>query len=193
MYVVTDGLSGLAAGPDTPGSGHNFLVHNMCRLPAADGTWMIVRGGMGTVSARFAGAARAAGARIETQHRVAALAYQSAGGVTGVRLADGTEVAAPVVLGACDPFRLADIAAADGGTGLPSPLRTRLDDMRRFRFDPQGQPCPDGAPPLLLSPGRRPLTTRRHGAPVAAGAIPPSGPADVGRGGGGSPSRRTDD
>ena len=91
----------------------------MCRLPAADGTWMIVRGGMGTVSARFAGAARAAGARIETQHRVAALAYQSAGGVTGVRLADGTEVAAPVVLGACDPFRLADIAAADGGTGCP--------------------------------------------------------------------------
>src|SRR5437763_8797001 len=26
MYAVTDGLSGLHAGPDTPGSGHNFLV-----------------------------------------------------------------------------------------------------------------------------------------------------------------------
>src|SRR5581483_11479237 len=50
MYAVTDGLSGLHAGPDTPGSGHNFLVHNMCRLPGADGTWMIVRGGMGTVA-----------------------------------------------------------------------------------------------------------------------------------------------
>src|SRR5207245_9078611 len=47
MYAVTDGLSGLHAGPDTPGSGHNFLVHNMCRLRdekgrSADGTWMIV-------------------------------------------------------------------------------------------------------------------------------------------------------
>ncbi|MDT5031378.1 MAG: hypothetical protein QOC94_1549, partial [Actinoplanes sp.] len=32
MYAVTDGLSGLNAGPDDPGTGHNFLVHNMCRL-----------------------------------------------------------------------------------------------------------------------------------------------------------------
>jgi hypothetical protein len=60
MYAITDGLSGLAAGPDTPGSGHNFLVHNMCRLPGSDGTWMIVRGGMGTVTSLLADAARAA-------------------------------------------------------------------------------------------------------------------------------------
>src|SRR4029079_3220049 len=64
MYAVTDGLSGLNAGPDDPGTGHNFLVHNMCRLPGADGTWMIAKGGMGTVSATFAAAARAAGATI---------------------------------------------------------------------------------------------------------------------------------
>ena len=50
MYAVTDGLSGLNAGPDDPGTGHNFLVHNMCRLPGSDGTWMIAEGGMGTVS-----------------------------------------------------------------------------------------------------------------------------------------------
>ena len=58
MYAVTDGLSGLHAGPDDPGTGHNFLVHNMCRLPGADGTWMIVRGGMGTVAARSPTTAR---------------------------------------------------------------------------------------------------------------------------------------
>lgn len=28
MYAVTDGLSGVNAGPDDPGTGHNFLVHN---------------------------------------------------------------------------------------------------------------------------------------------------------------------
>jgi hypothetical protein len=28
----------------------NFLVHNMCRLPGADGTWMLVKGGMGTIT-----------------------------------------------------------------------------------------------------------------------------------------------
>src|ERR671916_94653 len=70
MYAVTDGLSGLNAGPDDPGTGHNFLVHNMCRLPGSDGTWMIAKGGMGTVSRTFADAARAAGAQLFTDARV---------------------------------------------------------------------------------------------------------------------------
>jgi hypothetical protein len=29
MYAVTDGFSGLNGGWDTPGTGMNFLVHNM--------------------------------------------------------------------------------------------------------------------------------------------------------------------
>src|SRR5947208_1768523 len=71
MYAVTDGLSGLTAGPDTPGSGHNFLVHNMCRLPGSDGTWMIVRGGMGTVTATLTERAQAAGATVVADAAVA--------------------------------------------------------------------------------------------------------------------------
>src|SRR5438105_4603311 len=50
MYAVTDGFSGLNGDWDTPGTGMNFLVHNICRLPGSDGTWMIVKGGMGTVT-----------------------------------------------------------------------------------------------------------------------------------------------
>ncbi|MEM7434573.1 MAG: FAD-dependent oxidoreductase, partial [Myxococcota bacterium] len=46
MYAVTDGLTGLSGDATSPGSGTNFWVHNMCRLPGSDGTWMIVRGGM---------------------------------------------------------------------------------------------------------------------------------------------------
>jgi phytoene dehydrogenase-like protein len=38
MYAVTDGFSGLDGGWDTPGTGMNFLVHNMCRLQGSDGT-----------------------------------------------------------------------------------------------------------------------------------------------------------
>ena len=34
--------------------GMNFLVHNMCRLPGSGGTWMIVKGGMGTVTQQLA-------------------------------------------------------------------------------------------------------------------------------------------
>src|SRR5260370_28966845 len=69
MYAVTDGFSGLNGDWDTPGTGMNFLVHNMCRLPGADGTWMIVQGGIGTVTQRLAEAARAAGARLQTWRR----------------------------------------------------------------------------------------------------------------------------
>ena len=63
MYAVTDGMPGLTGSPWSPGSGHNLLVHSMCRLPGAGGTWMVVRGGMGTVTSRLASLAAAAGAR----------------------------------------------------------------------------------------------------------------------------------
>src|SRR5260370_2768372 len=69
MYAVTDGFSGLNGDWDTPGTGMNFLVHNMCRLPGADGPWMIVKGGIDTVTQRLAEAARAAGARLQTWRR----------------------------------------------------------------------------------------------------------------------------
>ena len=130
MYTVTDGLSGLTAGPDTPGTGHNFLVHNMCRLPGSDGTWMIVRGGMGTVSTTFADAACRAGARILTDAPVEAITYD-AGAASGVRLADGREVGTRVVLGACDPFRLADLVGADDPASVPVALAERLERIRR--------------------------------------------------------------
>ena len=50
----------------------NFLVHNMCRLPGSDGTWMIVEGRHGHRGReQFAEAAEAHGARIETGTPVA--------------------------------------------------------------------------------------------------------------------------
>jgi phytoene dehydrogenase-like protein len=161
MYVVTDGLSGLHAGPDTPGSGHNFLVHNMCRLPGAGGTWTIVRGGMGTVTMQIADAARAAGATMHTQSPVARVVIES-GAAAGVVLADGHEIRARVVVGGCDPYRLADLLGAD----VPTDIRNRLDEVRRpgstlkvnlalrdlptFRCLPAGAPSPFGATIHLL-------------------------------------------
>src|SRR5438445_8397844 len=120
MYAVTDGLSGLTAGPDTPGSGHNFLVHNMCRLPGADGTWMIVRGGMGTVTRTLTERAASAGATVVAKAPVASI-NATAGAVAGVTLVDGRSITAPVVVAACDPFTLADLAP------LPDALLRRLD------------------------------------------------------------------
>src|SRR5262249_58823194 len=78
MYAVTDAFSGWQGGYDTPGTGMNLLVHNMCRLPGADGTWMVVRGGMGTVTQQLAARATEAGARIRTSAKVSSI--QTRGG-----------------------------------------------------------------------------------------------------------------
>ena len=127
MYAVTDGFSGLFGTWDTPGTGMNFLVHNMCRLPGADGTWMIVRGGMGTVSTRLADKARSFGALIETNQRVQGMILE--GGVArGVVLADGTLVRAKAVVCNADPFRMRDIV---GKESLPADYNARLDGYKK--------------------------------------------------------------
>ncbi|MGH8891668.1 MAG: phytoene desaturase family protein [Acidothermaceae bacterium] len=128
MYAVTDGLSGLDACWDTPGSGHNFLVHNMCRLPGAHGTWMVVRGGMGTVTSMIADAATAAGARIITGHSVLSINLSS-GAAIGVSLDDGREIAATTVVAATDPFRLRSLV---GEQNLPTELNAKLDSWKHY-------------------------------------------------------------
>ena len=124
MYAVTDGFSGLNGDWDTPGTGMNFLIHNMCRLPGSDGTWMIVKGGMGTVTQRLAAAAKEAGARIETGRAVRAIAT----GPLRVELQDGSEVRARAVLVNADPFRLRDLI---GREKLPGPWNARVDGYQR--------------------------------------------------------------
>lgn len=127
MYAVTDGFSGLTASFGAPGTGMNFLVHNMCRLPGSDGTWMIVRGGMGSVTKELARLATEAGAIIETGAPVAAI--QTAGDrVTGVALADGREVKARAVVCNADPFRLRALVGRDK---FPEAFNAKLDDLRR--------------------------------------------------------------
>lgn len=127
MYATTDGFSGVHGTWDSPGTGMNFLVHNMCRLPGADGTWMIVRGGMGTVSARLADAARAAGATILAGVGVERIAVQG-GVVTGVVTARGEEVRARAVVVGADPFRMRALVGAER---FSDDYNRRLDAMRR--------------------------------------------------------------
>src|SRR5688572_20952634 len=127
MYAVTDGFSGLTASFGTPGTGMNFLVHNMCRLPGSDGTWMIVRGGMGSVTKELARLATEAGARIETGAAVAGVMTQG-NHVTGVALADGREIRSKVVVSNADPFRLRTLA---GREKFPADFNTKLDGFKR--------------------------------------------------------------
>ncbi|MEV0899028.1 NAD(P)/FAD-dependent oxidoreductase [Actinoplanes sp. NPDC049802] len=185
MYTVTDGLSGLHAGPDDPGTGHNFLVHNMCRLPGSDGTWLIAEGGMGTVSRVFADAARAAGARLFTDARVTAVTVDG-GAASGVVLADGRQVSARVVLGGCDPYRLMDLVpegslpaaltdrmAAVRRPGATMKVNLALRDLPRFSCLPEGAPSPFGSTIHLLPGDASPMTNlRAMWADVRAGRLP---------------------
>jgi phytoene dehydrogenase-like protein len=122
MYAVTDGMPGLSGSPWRPGSGHNLLVHSMCRLPGAGGTWMAVRGGMGTVTRTIAERAVGAGARIRTGSAVEAIAFER-GSAAGVVTERGDEVRARAVLVATDPFRLPALL----GAACPAELRRRID------------------------------------------------------------------
>lgn len=108
MFAVTDAFPGLHGGWDTPGSGFNFLMHNQCRLPGSDGTWMVVRGGMGTVTSRLVDRALAAGATIVTGAEVTAIPTV-AGRVEGVTVGDDLVAASSVLVNA-DPVRLRHLA-----------------------------------------------------------------------------------
>jgi len=125
MYAVTDGFTGLCGDWDTPGSGMNFLVHNMCRLPGSDGTWMIVRGGMGSVTEALVVAARKAGAEIELDSPVSRINVES-DVVRGVVTGDGVLHRASVVVVNADPFRLRSML----GDGCPAELRDRIESYR---------------------------------------------------------------
>ncbi len=127
MYAVTDGFTGVLGTWDTPGTGMNFLVHNMCRLRGSGGTWMVVEGGMGTVTARIADRAREAGAAIETGRAVTGILVDG-NAAKGVVLADGTEIQATTVLCNADPFRMRTLVGADR---LPAEYNQRLDGWLR--------------------------------------------------------------
>jgi phytoene dehydrogenase-like protein len=125
MYAVTDAFSGLDAGYDTPGAGMNLLVHNMCRLPGSGGTWMIVGGGMGTVTQSLARLVQRHGGEIRTRAKVASIRTDK-GVVKGVVLEGGEEVSASVVVSNADPFRTLKLVEA---SALPADYRQRVEAM----------------------------------------------------------------
>ena len=127
MYAVTDAFSGLHGGFETPGTGMNFLVHNMCRLPRSGGTWMIVRGGMGTITQQLRERAEELGASVLLGAKVTAIDCEG-GSARGVHLADGREIRARVVLSNADPFRTQTLVPV---SDFDPVLSRKLEGLRR--------------------------------------------------------------
>jgi phytoene dehydrogenase-like protein len=115
MYAATGGFTGCYGTWDTPGTGMNLLIHNLCRLPGSDGTWMIVKGGMGTVTRLLIQAAIKAGVQILTECPVVSIEHSN-GEVDGVIFEDGGDgsvVRAKVVICNADPFRMRALLGED--------------------------------------------------------------------------------
>ena len=150
MYAATDAFTGVTGGFDTPGTGHNFLAHNMCRLPQAGGTWMIPRGGMGTFPRLLAEAATRAGARIRTSAEVVAIETE-AGVARAVVLANGDRIDARAVVVNADPFRLRTLV----GDAFPKDLSTKLDGLARDGTSFKLNLCLKGLPRFTCLPENR--------------------------------------
>ena len=150
MYAVTDGFTGLCGDWDTAGSGMNFLAHNMCRLPGSDGTWMVVRGGMGTVTRVLADAAQHAGAELVLDTKVARIETRGSI-VTGVSTEQGELHRARVVIVNADPFRMVSML----GDGCPQDLRDRIDQYRRPGTSIKVNLCLRDLPRFSCLPERR--------------------------------------
>jgi phytoene dehydrogenase-like protein len=101
--IANDGVVGTFAGPRDPGTGYVLAHHYAGRAMGIQGAWGYVRGGMGSISAAIASAARAHGAHIRTSAEVASVLVRD-GRAAGVVLADGSELEADAVLSGADPL-----------------------------------------------------------------------------------------
>jgi phytoene dehydrogenase-like protein len=98
------GIIGTFLGPRSPGSAYVLLHHYMGEIDGAFRAWGFQKGGTGAISEAIASAAKSLGAEVRTDAAVERVLVKD-GRVTGVALASGEEIAAPVVVSGLDPRR----------------------------------------------------------------------------------------
>jgi phytoene dehydrogenase-like protein len=114
------GVIGTFAGPKDPGTASVKLMHFQGDLEGEGPVWGYVKGGMGMISFAIADAARDAGAVLAAGVPVGEILPGE-----GVRLDDGTFIAAPVVVSNADPKRMLGMVAAQA---VPASYRERLEN-----------------------------------------------------------------
>ncbi|MCW2879007.1 MAG: putative dehydrogenase/oxidoreductase [Sphaerisporangium sp.] len=114
------GIIGTYAGPKDPGTAAVKFMHFAGEVNGEGAAWGYVRGGMGMVSFAIAEAAREAGAVLATGVPVGEVLPGE-----GVRLEDGTFIAAATIVGNADPKRLMTMLPTGS---VPEAYRRRIDD-----------------------------------------------------------------
>jgi phytoene dehydrogenase-like protein len=116
--LSVSGVIGTWAGPRSSGTAYVTLHHHIGEADGQAGAWGFPRGGMGGVTQALAAAARSLRAEIRTDAEVARIRTR-AGRVTGVTLASGEDIDAPVVVTTAHPqisfLRLLDPAELPAG------------------------------------------------------------------------------
>lgn len=126
--LALDAVLGMHAGPR---SGNTVLAALHRQSVAMDGTpgaLALPRGGMGAVTQALAAAARREGAEIRLASRVEAISVQG-GRASGVRLANGEDVAAALVVSNADPKTT--LLGLLGARHLEAGFARRIANLRR--------------------------------------------------------------
>jgi len=100
--LALDGVLGARLGPRSGNSVYAALYRASGSVNGRPGSLALPRGGMGAVTEALAAAARAAGVELRLGAKVEEIAMGE-GRATGVRLADGQQLAADVVVSNADP------------------------------------------------------------------------------------------
>ena len=127
-YLSSLGMTGNWVGPMSQGSGLVLLYHLMGEHDGVMGAWSFHKGGNGGFTQVLARAAQAYGAEIRLQTAVDHVSTDD-GRVTGVVLADGTELTAPTVVSSLDPRRT--FTELVDPRELPTDL---VENIERFKF-----------------------------------------------------------
>ena len=147
--VAARGIQGMLAGPWSAGTTANLLLQAAAGDGNGAGSTVLVKGGLGALTAALANAARGLGATIRTGASVERLLTKD-GRVAGVVLAGGEEIEARAVASAVDPqqtlLRLLDPVALDPddvqrignyrARGMASKLNLALSGLPRFNGAP---------------------------------------------------------
>ena len=126
-YLASSGIIGTKVGPMSQGSGLVLLYHSMGEHDGHFGAWAFHKGGNGGFTQVVARAAQAFGAEIMLEAPVDTVLTRD-GKAVGVALADGTEIAADVVVSALDPRRT--FTQLVEPRELPGDLVESIDRMR---------------------------------------------------------------
>jgi phytoene dehydrogenase-like protein len=161
--VAARGIRGMMAGPRSAGTTANLLLQAAVDGGNGAGSTVLVKGGLGALTAALAAAARGLGAQIRTGAAVERLLVRD-GRVAGVVLAGGEEIEARAVASAVDPSRTL--------LNLLDPVALDPEDVQRMRhYKAAGMASKvnlalSGAPRFTAaSDGDTPLRGRLHVGP----------------------------